>query len=147
MERIYHKIIPSVYLFLTKGNKILLQRRFNTGYEDGKYGIVSGHKEENETFKEALLREAKEESGIILDLKDLEVVHTMFRKIPKDERIDVFIKAKKWRGIIKNMELERCDDLRWFKINSLPKNMIYYVEVAIENIQNKIFYSEYSFLK
>ena len=147
MERDYHKIISAVYLFLTEADKILLQRRFNTGYEDGKYSIVAGHKEENETPKEALLREVKEETGIILRCEDLEVAHIMFRKIPKNERIDIFIKAKKWSGEIKNMEPDKCDDLRWFKIDDLPENMIYYVKIAIENIQNKVFYSEYSFLK
>jgi len=32
-----HKVVPASYLVLIKNGKILLQRRFNTGYEDGKY--------------------------------------------------------------------------------------------------------------
>ncbi|MFH0856765.1 MAG: NUDIX hydrolase, partial [bacterium] len=37
------KVIPAVYLFLEEDGKILLLRRFNTGYEDGNYAFVSGH--------------------------------------------------------------------------------------------------------
>jgi 8-oxo-dGTP pyrophosphatase MutT (NUDIX family) len=60
------KIIPSVYLLLFKGNQVLLSKRANTGYEDGNYGLVSGHVESNETLREAMVREAAEEVGLTL---------------------------------------------------------------------------------
>jgi 8-oxo-dGTP diphosphatase len=40
-----HKNIPASYLMLMKDDKILLQRRCNTGYKYGEYGIPSGHVE------------------------------------------------------------------------------------------------------
>jgi 8-oxo-dGTP diphosphatase len=36
-------VIPAVHLFLVSDGRILLLRRFNTGYEDGKYSVVAGH--------------------------------------------------------------------------------------------------------
>lgn len=36
-----HTLIPASYLILKQGNKILLSRRENTGYEDGNYSLVS----------------------------------------------------------------------------------------------------------
>ena len=48
MERF--KVITAVHLILIENNKILLQRRYNTGYEDGNYSVVAGHVEENENF-------------------------------------------------------------------------------------------------
>ena len=47
MERF--KVITAVHLILIENNKILLQRRYNTGYEDGNYSVVAGHVEENES--------------------------------------------------------------------------------------------------
>ena len=62
-----HKIIPATYVILRRGEEILMQRRLNTGYEDGNYGFVSGHVEKGETYRNAIIREAREEAGIILN--------------------------------------------------------------------------------
>ena len=50
------KLIPSVYLLFRNGDKILLLRRANTGYEDGNYGLVSGHVDGNEPMTVAAAR-------------------------------------------------------------------------------------------
>lgn len=139
------KLIPAAYLFLIKDNKILLQRRKNTGFEDGNYGLVSGHLDGDETVKQALIRETKEEIGIDLKIYDLKVVHVMHRMGPgrNNERIDFFIITKGWKGEIKNMEPDKCDDLRWFEINNLSENTIDFIKQAIECMQKDIFYSEF----
>ncbi len=141
MERF--KLIPTSHLILIKDSKILLLRRFNTGYEDGSYSIIAGHLEGNETFIQAMIREAKEEAGIYIKPKDLEVVHVMHRKQPSEERVDFFIKANNWEGEPKIMEPQKCDDLNWFELDNLPENTIPYIKQAIENIKNKVFYSEH----
>ncbi len=137
------KLIPTSHLILIKDNKILLLRRFNTGYEDGNYSVVAGHLDGNETFIQAMVREAKEEAGIDIKQDDLEIVHVMHRKVPGEERIDFFIKANKWGGKPKIMEPHKCDDLSWFELDNLPNNIIPYVKQAIDNIKDKRFYSEH----
>ena len=139
-----HKIIPASYLVLIKNNKILLQRRFNTGYEDGKYSLVAGHVDKGETFTEAIIREVKEEAGITLQAEDLSVVHVMNRNIESDERIDIFFTAKKWTGNIENKEPNKCDDLSWFDLDDMPDNVIPYIKEAINCLKKKITYSEFS---
>ena len=139
-----HKIIPASYLALIKNNKILLQRRFNTGYEDGKYSLVAGHVDKGETFTEAIIREVKEEAGITLQAEDLSVVHVMNRNIESDERIDIFFTAKKWTGNIENKEPNKCDDLSWFDLDDMPDNVIPYIKEAINCLKKKITYSEFS---
>jgi 8-oxo-dGTP pyrophosphatase MutT (NUDIX family) len=92
------KIIPASYLMLVQDNKILLIRRCNSGYEDGNYYMIAGHVEDGESFTECIIREAKEEAGIVLTKEDLKVVHTMKRKGEKGEdndRVDVYFTAKK----------------------------------------------------
>ncbi len=139
------KLIPTVHLVLIKDTKILLSRRFNTGYEDGKYGVVAGHLDGNETFIQGMIREAKEEAGIDIKPEDLEVVHVMHRKCPNEERVDFFIQAKFWVSEPKIMEPHKCDDMGWFEFNNPPDNIIPYIKEAIEYFKNKILYSEFGF--
>ncbi|MFA5086296.1 MAG: NUDIX domain-containing protein [Candidatus Paceibacterota bacterium] len=141
MERF--KLIPSVYLILLKDGKVLLSRRFNTGYEDGNYGLVSGHAEEKETFREALSREVFEEVGIEIDSSDLNLVLTMHRQCGDHERVDFFFTANAWNGEIKNAEPQKCDDLDWFPIDNLPDNTIPYVKKAIESYFDGMNYCEF----
>ncbi len=140
MER--HKIIPAVYLILQQGNKLLLLRRSNTGYKDGEYAFLAGHVEKGETFTQAIIREAQEEAGIIVQEKDLTLVHIMNRK-GTEERIDIFFQAAKWQGEIVNKEPDKCDELKWVESNHLPANTVDYIKEVITLIEKKEFYSEW----
>jgi len=147
-----HKIVPASYLVLVKGKKILLQKRYNTGYEDGKYSLAAGHVEKGETFTDAVIREVKEEIGIDLKAENLKTVHVMHRYSGPEweginERIDVFFAAEKWEGEIEIKEPDKCDDLSWFDMDNLPSNLIPYVEHAVDCIKANVFYSEYGWGK
>ena len=137
MERFKLKV--AVYLLLIKEDKVLLLRRFHTGWQDGNYGLPSGHLEPNEMVIEALLRETTEEIGIKLNQEDIKFVHTMHRA---SNYIDLFFVAKSWIGELKNMESDKCDDLQWFSLNALPENIVPSVKFAIQNYQNGVLFSE-----
>ena len=78
--------------------QILLQKRKNTGYMDGYYDFgASGHVENKETMKMAIIREAKEEIGITIDTKDVEFV-TMIHDISKNIYFNGYFKVTKWEG-------------------------------------------------
>ena len=136
------KVIPTSHLILVKDGKILLLRRFNTGWGDGNYSVIAGHLDGNETFLQAMVREAEEEAGIELSQEDLEVVHVVHRK-SNEERIDFFILAKRWKGDPRNMEPHKCDDLNWFEMDKLPENTIPYIRQAIGCFRKGVFYSEH----
>jgi 8-oxo-dGTP diphosphatase len=136
------KLILSVYIILAKDGKTLLLRRKNTGYEDGNYGLVSGHADGDEPARVATCREAAEESGLVLRPENLRFAHCMHRR-QDDERIDLFFTTDKWEGEPRNMEPEKCDDLSWFPLDNLPPNIIPYIRQAIESYQKGIFYSEF----
>jgi ADP-ribose pyrophosphatase YjhB (NUDIX family) len=136
------KLILSIYLFLIKDEKVLLLRRANTGYEDGKYGLPAGHADGNESARVATAREAKEEAGIDVNPEELKFAHCMHR-LQEDERIDFFFAVDKWQGEPKNMEPEKCDDLSWFPLDDLPPNTIPYIKQALESYQQGIYYSEW----
>lgn len=145
MTKDKYKNIPASYLILIKDDKILLLRRFNTGYEDGKYSFIAGHVHEAESLTQCIVREAAEEAGIVLDPQDLKVVHVMHRNtemIKSNERVDVFFTTDKWKGEITNKEPNKCNDLSWFDLDALPENVIPYIMKVIKAIENKVFYSE-----
>jgi ADP-ribose pyrophosphatase YjhB (NUDIX family) len=125
-----------------RDQEILLLRRFNTGYEDGKYSLVAGHLDAGETVTQAAIREAAEEAGVRLQAGDLRVTHVMNRK-SNDERIDFFIEVRHWDGEITNQEPDKCDHLAWFALDALPDNMIPYVRTALERCQQGLYYSEF----
>lgn len=138
-----HHLFPvAVHLFFFIENRVLLLRRFNTGWEDGKYSVPAGHVEENESATEAAIREAYEEVGVILTPEDIEVVHVMHRK-SEQERFDLFFAVKHWNGEIVNHEPNKSDDLRWYAFKNLPDIIIPYVREGLENYQNDIAYSEF----
>lgn len=141
------KVITAVHLFLIdhKG-QLLLARRFNTGYEDGKYSVIAGHVEEGETIKQAIQREALEEAGISIKENDFEFIHVMYRKREKpnaSDRVDFFFKSQKWKGVPQIMEADKCDKMSWFFQNEIPENTIPYIKNAIQKYDSSKKFSEY----
>jgi 8-oxo-dGTP pyrophosphatase MutT (NUDIX family) len=126
------RLVSAVHLFLIHGGKVLLLRRYQTGYEDGSYSVVAGHLDGNETVIAAAMREAREEVGVVLAPHDVCVVGVMHRR-SSDERIDWFVVCERWAGEITNAEPEKCDELLWAEPERLPSNVIPYVRRAIEN--------------
>ena len=69
--------------YIEKNGKILfLKRQFNKD-EPNKYGVPAGKKEENESIYDAIYREVKEETGIILDMSKIVFYKTKFVKYKK----------------------------------------------------------------
>ncbi len=136
------KPYAAVYLVLVKDGQVLLSKRCNTGYQDGNYSLVAGHLDGGETTKQGIIREAKEEANVTINPSDLEVIHVMHRFRPDREYIDFYLKAEKWLGDIKNLEPNKCSELKWYNLNNLPENMAPEVRLALENLNKNIFFSE-----
>jgi len=147
----YFTVIPAAYLLLEQDGKILLLQRANTGFEDGNYSLIAGHADGGETMTEVIIREAKEEAGIIVKPEDLREVVTMHRRAnntnPAHERVDFFFTAERWEGEPTNMEPHKCSELGWYPIGQLPENVIPYVREAIGCFQTDKRYVEWGFEK
>lgn len=142
------KSLSAVMLLLTRkvnnDEEILFQKRVNTGYCDGFYDMAaSGHVEANESMKHAMCREAKEELGIIINEDDLEFVCMIHKNSEGCVYFNGYFKANKWIGEPSICEPEKNEELRWFKVNDLPSNIVDDRIVAIENYKNDVKYSEY----
>ncbi|MBI4999530.1 NUDIX domain-containing protein [Candidatus Gottesmanbacteria bacterium] len=138
------RYLVAVHVFLIKNGRILLSRRQNTGFEDGKFSVPSGHLEKGETVIETAKREAKEEVGINLKNKDIKFAGVMHRK-SNDERIDFFFKVSKWQKKLFNAEPEKCSELLWVSPKNLPKDTVPYIREAIKNYLQKLPFSCFGF--
>lgn len=140
-----HRARLASFAILERDGKILLTRRFNTGYADGLYQMPSGHLEMNEYPVEAAAREAKEEVGIDINITDLIPVHISYRINQTDaagDYVDFFFKTSKWSSEPYNAEPEKCDDLIWVPMNELPENTVPVIKEVIGHILNNQTFSE-----
>ena len=145
-------IIPAVYLILKRDKEILLLRRRNTGFQDGNYSFIAGHVEKNESPQSAVCREAKEEAGIGVKEQDLQFEQVLFRtSFAKNknafdpsapDRVDLFFSTEKWQGEPENMEPEKCDDMQWFSLSDLPKNLFPIVDAFLKKYPKVPFFEE-----
>lgn len=120
----------AVHVFFVRRDEILLLRRDNTGFEDGKLSVVAGHVEPGETITQAAVRESREEVGLELDPELLRPVGVMHRK-SDDERIDFFLAYRLDAGEPRNVETDKCSELLWAKLGDLPPDTIPYVRAGI----------------
>lgn len=142
-EKEWFRVHSAVYLLLVRENKLLLLRRTNTGYEDGKLSLVAGKIDGNEEVKRAAAREAWEESGVRVDPADLEVASVMHRNSDTGEWIDFFLTVKRWEGEPYNREPDKCSEMAWYPLDGLPEDMILHVRQAVENVLAGVFYDSY----
>lgn len=144
-----YRITTAVMLFLFRNRnnsiEILLQKRQNTGYADGMWDCAaSGHVEANESMKTALVREAKEELNIDIDIKNVEFATLIHKCTPKtkDSYNNTFFAVTLYKGVPIINEPEKCSDLQWFNINNLPDDLLQDRKKALDNYFSKIPYDE-----
>jgi ADP-ribose pyrophosphatase YjhB (NUDIX family) len=129
----------AVYLILIKEGKILLARRYKTGWMDGNYSLIAGHLDGKEKVSDSMIREAYEEAGIKIAKKDLIPLKVLHRNSTDDkEYMDFFFVAERWEGEPTIKELDKCDDMSWFPVENLPENTLPYVKDVIENYKDGI---------
>lgn len=104
---------------------MLLQLRRNTGYMDGHWVAgAAGHVEPGETARQAAVREAAEELGVILHPEDLTLATIMHRtdgtEAPREQRIEWFWTATAWEGEPAIQEPHKAVEARWWSLDELP---------------------------
>lgn len=132
----------AVYLILIKDKKVLLSRRYKTGWMDGMYSLVAGHLNGNEPVRDSMIREAYEEAGIKIEKKDLIPNKVLHRKSNDCEYMDFFFVARTWSGEPKIMEPNKCDDMSWFPINNLPEKTLPYIQKVIDTLDDGVAFIE-----
>ena len=143
----------SVLLFVMRGQgevrEILLQRRQNTGYADGMWECAaSGHVDADEPMTAAVIREAREELGILLQPEDVHfatLIHKYTRETGEIYYCGYFL-AEHYEGTPRICEPEKCAELRWFALDALPDALIEDRRMAIDHMRRGIPYGEFGWL-
>ncbi|MDR2777377.1 MAG: NUDIX domain-containing protein [Rickettsiales bacterium] len=144
MKKERYKITTAVYAVIMRNGQLLLSLRRNTGFMDGKYSLVSGHLEANETLSEAMVREAREEANITIERMHIGTTLFRFGASPEfDDYIDFFFIVDDFSGEILNNEPEKCEELRFFPLDAYPDNMVDYVRYCLENLERGVMYCEW----
>ena len=106
---------------------IPLHRRYQTGYMDGKWDTAgSGHVDCGESAVQALIRECREELGIVVDPADVVFAHLCHYVDPTGEETyyNIYFFVRRFSGSPRIMEPEKCNGLGWFSPEALPEDMI-----------------------
>jgi 8-oxo-dGTP diphosphatase len=120
-----------VHLILHLEGQILLGLRANTGFADGWWSVPGGRLEGGEPLTTALVREGKEEIGVVIDEADLELAVVCHHNDVDEARIGMFFAADRWSGEVANAEPEKCAKLEWFASSDLPDQTVDYVRAAV----------------
>jgi len=125
----------TIDVLVLKGHKVLLVKRTGKLLETGKWGVVGGFVERNETLTEAASREVYEETGWkIKNIKLLRIIDWPDR--PKDDRQNIsfvyFADAFKKTGSPDNESSEQ----KWFDLDRLPPQETF----AFDHFQDIEFY-------
>jgi 8-oxo-dGTP pyrophosphatase MutT (NUDIX family) len=127
-----------VHLLLRRGGdrgpEVLLSRRAGDVYAAGLWHAPSGHLDgPHEDIAAALVREAHEETGVVIDLADVHFALTVHHRGPGGRsRIGVFFEVRAWRGVPEVREPAVCDAMGWFGLDALPEPMVAYCRAGLD---------------
>ncbi len=138
------KMTVYVIIIIRQENKILLMKRSQSVINGGLYAFPGGGVDGSETLMNAIIRESKEELGIILAEEHVKFVHTMHVKTENNgEYIAFYFETSTWIGQPSIMEPDKCDELAWFDRDALPQPIINTHQHALDMIDQKIVFSEF----
>ncbi|MCG7522905.1 phosphotransferase [Streptomyces sp. OfavH-34-F] len=117
-----------------KGPEVLLSRRAGNVYAAGHWHFPSGHVDGPfEDVVTALVREAYEETGLVVDPGDVRAAVTLHHRAPAGgARVGFFFEVRRWSGTPKVMEPEVCDAMEWFAYDALPEPMVAYCRAGLD---------------
>ncbi|WP_165966936.1 NUDIX domain-containing protein [Actinomadura sp. 7K507] len=131
-------IAPHVLLQREDG-RVLVLRRYNTGYRDGWLAPPAGRIEPGEDVLTAAIREAEEEVGVTLRREDAEFTHIMHRTAPSlpgpcHAVSDYWFFFRHWEGEPHAAEPHKASEALWIDPTTPPEDVIPYCAQALTAI-------------
>ncbi|WP_073763783.1 NUDIX domain-containing protein [Streptomyces sp. CB02923] len=116
------------------GPEILLSRRAGPVYASGLWHLPSGHLDgPHEDVVTALVREALEEAGVVIDPADVRAAVTVHHRSPGGAcRTGFFFEVRQWKGEPRIAEPDLCDAMNWVPLDALPAKMVAFCRAGLE---------------
>ncbi|WP_445525419.1 phosphotransferase [Streptomyces cyslabdanicus] len=116
------------------GPEILLSRRAGQVYAAGLWHLPSGHLDgPHEDVVAALVREAREETGVVIDPADARAAVTVHHRSPGGaSRTGYFFEVRRWQGTARIAEPDVCDAMGWAPLDALPTGMVAYCRAGLD---------------
>ena len=131
-------------ILLDKNNNVLLGKRSGDRRGSGNWSLIGGKLKKGESIEDTAKRELKEEINIDVAKEDIYTVN-MSTSIDSDGTQFILIGTvvNSWKGEIENMEIDKCDELKFFSLNDLPENMFYATKSNLDLFLSEQFYDPY----
>ena len=124
------------FLFNSKLSKVLLIHKLHPEWQKGKINGIGGKFEDNESNQECIAREVAEETGLTISPDLWNKVAELHSSI-----FDVDVMTAVYEGSENDAKSIEIEQIEWFSVNNLPKNIIsnlsWLIPICIDSIRNK----------
>ncbi|RZU36093.1 ADP-ribose pyrophosphatase YjhB (NUDIX family) [Streptomyces sp. BK022] len=133
-----HTVPVDVHLILRRetgaGPEVLVSRRAGAVYAAGLWHLPSGHLDgPHEDVVDALIREAREETGVVVDRADVRAAVTVHHRAPGGSaRVGFLFEVRRWAGEPRVMEPDVCDAMTWVPLDTLPAATVAYCRAGLD---------------
>ncbi|MEU0216125.1 phosphotransferase [Streptomyces sp. NPDC006265] len=116
------------------GPQVLMSRRAGQVYAAGLWHLPSGHLDgPHEDVVTALIREAREETGVVIDPADVRAAVTVHHRSPQGaSRTGHFFVVQRWKGEPEIAEPDVCDAMDWAPLHALPTQVVAYCRAGLD---------------
>ncbi|NYV73922.1 NUDIX domain-containing protein [Streptomyces sp. UH6] len=126
-----------------EGRVLLGLRHPDSAYAGNSWHYLAG-KCEQESAVTCLVREAREEAGLVIDPADVELLHVVHvvdtpGGLPL---MQLVFRARRWEGVPRVLETDKCLAWQWWPPHELPERLVPYTRKALTAIAEGRTYSQ-----